>query len=189
MIIRELFTCPIFQQKIENIDLKEYVLFLNKKQKGRNVSNRGGWQSNDFYKPKKQFKNLWEIINISLNEYHKCLGLKGYVSIDNLWFNINYKNNFNITHNHPSSVHSGTFYINTPENCGSIVFHHPSNLVSWTYKNQYIKNYNVINSSLWSFPVEKDWLYIFPSWTNHHVDPNLSDEVRISLAFNSIVKK
>ena len=42
-----------------------------------------------------------------------------------------------------------------------------------------------INSGIVSLTPRKNILFIFPSWSNHSVDPNLSDEPRISLSFNT----
>lgn len=188
MIIRELFACPIFQQKIDNYDLKDYVINLSKN-KTVEKSNTGGWQSDLFFKPEIEFESLWKNIEFSLNKYHQSLQLTGSVYIDNWWFNINYKGHSNKPHNHSNSVHSGTFYINTPEKCGNIYFEHPCSAISWTYPDNIIGEENTINSKSWFLPAIKDWLYIFPSYITHWVEGNLSDEPRISLAFNTKVRK
>ena len=188
MIIRELFAIPVFQEKIDNYDLKDYVIDLSNNDTTVIKSNVGGWQSKQYYKPEKQFESLWNKINLSLNTYHKSLQLKGTPYISDWWFNVNGKGHSNSPHLHGASTHSGTFYINTPENCGDIHFSHPCIGVAWAYPNYMIEKENTENSLSWWFPAKKDWLYIFPSYVTHWVTANESDEPRISVAFNTKVK-
>lgn len=188
MIIKELFACPVFQQKLDNYELKDYVIGLSTNNNSVKKSNTGGWQSDQFTKPEKEFESLWKSIEFSLNKYHQSLQLIGTVYISDLWFNINGKGDSNKPHSHPNSVHSGTFYINTPKNCGNIFFEHPCSSIAWAYPNNIIGVGNVVNSGSWWFPADKSWLYIFPSYLIHWVEGNLSDESRISLAFNTQVR-
>ena len=57
MIIRELFAIPIFQEKIDNYNLKDYVIDLSNNDTTVIKSNIGGWQSKQYYKPEKQFES------------------------------------------------------------------------------------------------------------------------------------
>ena len=51
-------------------------------------------------------------------------------------------------------------------------------------RNWYL-DHNQYNSELWWWlPSEEGRLYIFPSWIKHLVEPNMSDEERISISFN-----
>ena len=44
MIIKELFACPVFQQKLDNYELKDYVIGLSTNNNSVKKSNTGGWQ-------------------------------------------------------------------------------------------------------------------------------------------------
>ena len=44
--------------------------------------------------------------------------------------------------------------------------------------------WNRANSEVWSLDSSEDTLLIFPSWLDHYVEPNESDEDRISISFN-----
>ena len=114
--------------------------------------------------------------------------LKGRVAINEWWFNVNYKGCMNRLHQHPNSIHSGVYYIKAPENCGSIVFPHPSSTLMWGWQGGMLKEPTSTNSSMVSLKPVKNLLYIFPSWADHSVDANESNEERISLSFNTTLK-
>ena len=83
-------------------------------------------------------------------------------------------------------VFSGVFYVKCPEDCGNIVLHHPTESThqyDW-HGNNFEKldrySYGIINPK----SIENK-MYIFPSWLQHDVTPNLNKtEKRISVAFN-----
>ncbi len=125
-------------------------------------------------------------MDISLNIYHKEVArLKGHVEINAWWFNINYKGCANRQHHHPNSIHSGVYYIKTPNNSGDICFPNPNQTIYWGWPGGLHEESNQLNSGIVSLTPRKNILFIFPSWANHSVDPNLSDEPRISLSFNT----
>ena len=181
------FATPIMQDIIES-NLTDYVLNMAAFSKGLKLSNRGGFQSDHFFKPEKEFESLWYSIEERLNHYHNEMKLKGRVAINEWWFNVNYKGCMNRLHQHPNSIHSGVYYIKAPENCGSIVFPHPSSTLMWGWQGGMLKEPTSTNSSMVSLKPVKNLLYIFPSWADHSVDANESNEERISLSFNTTLK-
>ena len=175
------------QDTIES-DLEEYVMDLLRSDKGVQLSNRGGYQSKHFKKPEKEFQVLWEQIESKLNDFHKNIAkLKGHVEINEWWFNVNHKGCMNIQHQHPDSIHSGVYYIKAPDGCGDLCFPNPNQTLQWAWNPGKIvfEELNLVNSGLVSMRPRKNLLYIFPSWSNHSVDTNQSDEPRISLSFNT----
>ena len=179
------FPTPIVQDTIES-DLEQYVMDLSRIDEGVKLSNKGGYQSKHFQKPEKEFQDLWEKIEKKLNIYHKEVArLKGHVEINAWWFNINYKGCANRQHHHPNSLHSGVYYIKTPNNSGDICFPNPNQTIYWGWPGGLHEESNQLNSGIVSLTPQKNILFIFPSWANHSVDPNLSDEPRISLSFNT----
>ncbi|NDB82510.1 MAG: hypothetical protein EB127_07190 [Alphaproteobacteria bacterium] len=122
---------PIIIAYEDNINISiepiiEYIHQLMKNDKGRILSNIGGWQSNNVDHQNPVFKDLFEIFRLKVNEYIDTMNWNIYAEIDNVWINVNYKNNSNRSHVHPNSILSGVFYINVPENSGSIFFENPS---------------------------------------------------------------
>jgi uncharacterized protein (TIGR02466 family) len=179
------FPTPIVQDTIES-DLEQYVMDLSRSDEGVKLSNKGGYQSKHFQKPEKEFQDLWEQIEGKLNEFHKDIAkLKGNVQINEWWFNVNHKGCMNRQHQHPSSLHSGVYYIKAPDKCGDICFPNPNQTLMWGWPGGIVREQNQVNSGIVSMKPLKNLLYIFPSWANHSVDANESEEPRISLSFNT----
>ena len=186
MEIVDIFKQPIAVIKLnENLnELLKYCLSIKQEQEGRKLSNSGGFQSNDINLNTPNINSLIENINLNSNTFLKNVFLsKQNISVVNLWININEYKDYNILHEHPNCMISGVFYVKAPENSGSIVFKNDSDI-------RYYMNYNLTsdlnnyNASMWSFPALENTLYLFPSWLKHFVEPNLSNESRISISFN-----
>jgi len=166
-------------------EVQKFCISYQKKNKGRKVSNEGGYQSDNLNLKLPMFKGL----NISLNQIvnfvsKEFYGLKKELKINQLWFNINKYKDHNIVHQHPKSILSGVFYVNTADKCGDIVFIRDKEISAFLESSS-IENFNSINSSIWKFPAKENTLYVFPSWLNHYVEPNLSKKNRISFSFNT----
>jgi len=180
-----LFPTPITEDKIES-NLEQYVMDLSRIDKGVQLTNDGGYQSRHFQKPEKEFQDLWEQIEAKLNVFHKNIAkLKGHVQIIDWWFNVNYKGSANRQHQHSGSIHSGVYYIKTPENCGALSISNPNQTLMWAWPGGIVKEHDYLNSGVILMKPLKNLLYIFPSWAYHSVDLNQSDQPRISLSFNT----
>ena len=163
----------IFSSFMENIDLNYWIELCYKVKESPNTSvvrsNRGGWQSEsdlhynpDFYPLVKEIKDfIYPVFN---NPHEK---------ITSLWANISPSMGYNNPHTHtsgdayPYKEYSGVIYLKTPSNCGRICF----------------KNLLNTNDVREVIPQEK-MIIIFPAVLEHYVEPNLSNEDRISIAFN-----
>jgi len=164
-------------------DLKKLIDYCFNLKESRKFSNVGGFQSKDLdYKKSKLINNLITIINKHVNEYSKILSLKYDLKIDNIWANINNHKDFNLEHTHPESIVSGCFYIKTPKNSGRIIFHSENKFFINT---QNLIEQNQCNSASWGYSPKENLLLLFPSWLKHHVEPNMSNESRISMSFNT----
>ena len=185
MELIELFKVPLFVALLElDVEsIKSYCLDYKKNNEGRIVSNVGGYQSDDFDIPE-----LEKEIMACVNAFAKSFGVEDELVLDAKWFNINGPNNYNNIHCHPGSLISGVYYVQVPCKSGNIVFDNPSSDVM-------IHNHEGINFNGWnSFNSTKYWqeakvgiLYLFPGWLKHRVEPNLSNEERISISFNTAV--
>jgi uncharacterized protein (TIGR02466 family) len=170
-------------------DLQKYCYDTRKRSEGRKNSNIGGWQSLDstdenifFTSVTEDLKFLTDSLQIShLNFF-----------LINFWININQKNNFNLQHSHPSSFLSGVLYVKVPKNSGKIVFLDPLRQVRVCYEEYWHITDSVSRNKLfykkYEIIPEDGMLILFPSWLEHYVEPNNSDEDRISIAFNIGVK-
>jgi uncharacterized protein (TIGR02466 family) len=160
--------------------IKNKILNLKSKDKGRIVSNYGGWQSKSIEKIDKNFESLFNKISLSVKKIEKHLLLSKELKLINLWYNVNGLGSFNRPHNHLGSVVSGVYYISIPKNSGNLIFLN-QNLDNF-YKS--IKQYNKYNSTIWSVEPENNLCLLFPSYLIHYVEPNLNKEERISISFN-----
>jgi len=181
----DLFKTVIFKTRL-NQDISKLIKFSNKikKQKGRELSNVGGYQSNNLDEKNIALKSLIKEVSKNVNVFSReTLRIPQDLHLDSSWLNINGFKDFNNIHTHPFSIVSGVFYIKTPVDCGSINFHNAAQIKCYVNDN-ILEEYNNYNCSKYYFPVEENDLYLFPSWLDHSVSPNLSNEERISYSFN-----
>ena len=183
----DIFKTGIWKAKLNlNLSsLEKEIESIVKKDKGRKISNVGGYQTNDIdYEKHAQLLFLSEIIKVNTRSYRDSVGLNQNFKIDNMWININKYKDFNKSHLHPYSSISGVFYVKCPKDCGDIVLENNSkDFLSYDW-NPNIKTFTSYTSSDWSIPCEKNLLLLFPSYLRHYVQPNLAEEERISLSFN-----
>ena len=185
--IQDIFKTPVYKTHLKNIDnkaLAKQCINLSSKDKGRVISNDGGYQSNNIQK-----SVLSSSILTACTIFNKDFDLKGSPILDEMWININgYKDN-NITHNHAATSMSGVYYVQTPPKCGELCFWHPAyDLVTLSYNNK-MNNFNAYNSPRWRLPVKAGSLYLFPGYVNHSVEPNMNKTTkRISISFNVLFK-
>ena len=187
--IIDLFKTPLYITKIDlnYKSLASYCLSLQKKDKGRKISNVGGWQSGKLtHKTLGPLKPLLSSIKKEADKFTEQIGLKPMRGITSAWININDYKDSNQIHNHPHSVLSGVYYIKTPKDCGTIDFYHPAfDLLAYDWRNMVKKDFNNYNSHSWWQDSKPGLLYMFPGWIKHKVYPNLNkSESRISISFN-----
>ena len=157
-------------------------------------SNRGGWQS-DYIDINSidnlEFNLLLTEIRNTINKVSSEMGIIPKLDINNMWINMTRYGNYNIPHCHSGSILSGTFYVKTPINCGSIEFENPiAGLMDSYLTHWHLRHEKELTNSPWllqklNVSCEENKLVIFPSWIKHSVEQNLNkDEDRISIAFN-----
>jgi uncharacterized protein (TIGR02466 family) len=188
---------PIFSeflyQEHLNIDihfLETYVKELSTSDCGRKVSNYGGYQSNNLDNNEYTF-SLLENISKHVQKVSGIIGIKKPIlKLHNFWFNINLKKDFNLPHVHPQSIISGVFYIKAPPNCGNLMLkNRNADLVKsyfdyWHLEEEKDYDMTAFTSQIWRVVPEENHLILFPSWVEHYVEPNESNQERISIAFN-----
>jgi uncharacterized protein (TIGR02466 family) len=187
-MIIDIFKTSIYKTSLEN---KEYInYFINllnnqRKLSDKNiVSNIGGFQSKSLNTIDENIKeNLF--IKPAL-EYIKQFNKDYKIELFSFWINCNNKNDYNLLHNHDDSNISGVYYIKAPENSGRIVFQN-GDLTKMNSNNQYCFD-DANFYSRYFVPVKQYDLILFSSETFHYVEPNRSNEERISVAFNLILK-
>lgn len=190
MIVSNWFGNPVWETILENIDnnsIIDYAYSLKKEKPGLLKSNKGGWQCSDIENPNQAYQELISICNEIVMDIHISMGLKKEFPsyIEGSWININPPKSFNIKHLHPRSLFSGVYYAKVPEgDCGSIIFHRDSLVLSFI-PDYIVDEWNDLTSGTATYKIKTGTLLIFPSWFEHSVSPNFTDEDRISIAFNT----
>lgn len=188
MKLDNIFFNYIASQKLD-LDLDELTTYCyDHKKNNQSVlkSNYGGWQSNKLNLNDEKLQSVINsIVRVSIDiiNYYQ---LSDPFFVENVWININGKYDYNRPHIHSSSVISGCFYIKAPKDCGNLVLQNPNSRIAC-----FEENFNRINPLIYShydIVPEENMIYMFPSWIEHYVEPNRSDEDRISMAFNIGVK-
>jgi uncharacterized protein (TIGR02466 family) len=186
MKVSSWFATPIWYDvlDLDNTHLEKFCYNMREKDsEGAHKSNLGGWQSKDFadyskirnfeYKIKECFYSCFEQMG-----YHKPNDI-----IMNCWININKKGDRNKPHVHSHSVYSGVYYVKTNDKSGNIIFER-NQLDAFLIGAVPVKTPTELNSCKVCHKPVNGKVVIFPSQISHYVEPNESDEDRISIAFN-----
>ena len=185
------FATPIWTSIIPkhleiNDKMFRYIKSLQKKdQSGINRSNLLGWHSKDFDLELKQPRFFVNSISPQLNSVLTDMGwdIKNQeIKITGMWAVINKKNSSNAMHIHSNNYISAAYYVKAPVNCGDIVFYDPR--FAATYRYPKISKTNKLNSNIVSFQPKEGMLVLFPSYLQHSVNVNKTDEERIVISFN-----
>jgi uncharacterized protein (TIGR02466 family) len=175
--------------QLDNRLFEREVIEWSKKDKGIKRTNMIGWHSTTDMHKIPVFKPLVdELFKMQIEMYREEF-LSREPIIGNMWANINPPGGYNRPHIHPNSHFSGVYYIKAPQNSGDIVFNDPRSGAHMIMPER-IKD-SKPPSHLWREvrinPLEGR-LIMFPSWLWHCVDPNESNDIRISVSFNFIQK-
>ena len=154
--------------------------------KNTNINTTDNWQSNSFLHKNEKYNSLTqkiiEIINKVLQDYEYDFDS---FEITGMWSNVLKPGEAHRPHTHSNNFLSGVFYVESDE-FANIQFMDPrpaANVIEPT-----IKSYNKENSARWFFSSTKNTLIIFPSWLLHYVPVNKSNNNRVSIAFNIMLK-
>ena len=175
--------------QLDNRLFEREVVEWSKKDKGVKRTNMIGWHSTTDMHKIPVFKPLVdELFKMQMEIYREELLTREPI-IGNMWANINPPGGYNRPHIHPNSHFSGVYYIKAPQNSGEIVFNDPRSAAHMVMPDR-VKDIKP-PSHLWREvrvnPLEGRIL-MFPSWLWHCVEPNGSNDIRISVSFNFIQK-
>ena len=175
--------------QLDNRLFEREVIEWSKKDKGVKRTNMIGWHSTTDMHKIPVFKPLVdELFKMQIEMYREEF-LSREPIIGNMWANINPPGGYNRPHIHPNSHFSGVYYIKAPQNSGEIVFNDPRSGAHMIMPER-VKDIKP-PSHLWREvrvnPLEGRML-MFPSWLWHCVEPNESNDIRISVSFNFIQK-
>lgn len=182
MNLHPLFPTPVaFADFPRDFTTEELDFIMNQDQRP-NMGNTTS--SNNFVLDRPELADIREFCQASIDDYLAQV----YASTNNVglritqsWFNYTGNNQFHHRHDHPNSVVSGVFYIQSNKLTDKIFFYKKlSNLRLPT------ENFNPYNSESWWFEAVPRQLILFPSTLEHSVE-TLKDYVgtRVSMSFNT----
>ena len=191
MMIKAAYFPTIVYAKDVNLNNRLFenaVIEWSQKDQGIKRTNLKGWHSETDMHKIPVFKPLVDELFKMQHEIYKEEWLDKEPTMGNMWANINPPGAMNRPHIHPNSHFSGVYYIKAPKNSGQIVFNDPRTLSHMLMPTRIEKT---PPSYLWREvrvdPLEGR-IIMFPSWLWHCVDPNESNDIRISVSFNFIQK-
>ncbi len=185
------FPTPVWASKIDNYKEtnEEMFQYIKKEQsndqKGVLRSNVKGWHSKDFDLNDSGPKNFIKLISPMIEQLIIDMdweNRKQSVKINNMWAIINSGGAANQRHQHGNSTISGAYYVRAPSNSGDIVFYDPRPAPVYSYPNS--NNPNSLNAQVNSISPSEGALILFPSYLDHSVNSNESNEERIVISFN-----
>tara|TARA_R100000700_G_C3140081_1_gene122201 strand:+ start:430 stop:1029 length:600 start_codon:yes stop_codon:yes gene_type:complete len=191
--LHSFFITPVFSFNLEGYSsLKDDIIEFKKEDqigvKGRSTD--GGWHSKDNLHNHPNFSNLRsEIFNFA-DEAFMHLGVqKMYMpEMTGMWGIINPPGSSNKLHNHPYNFLSGVFYLQVPENSGQIIFHDPKPQAE-VLSPPKVENHSIHVAHRVNFQPKNGTLLFFPSYLNHEVEENNSQDDRIIVSFNINFKR
>jgi len=191
------FSTPVWINEINNseninTELKNYIYKEKEKNpEGARKSNVNGWHSDEFDLKNENLKNFISEISKNIESAIKDMNWDletQIVKITSMWSIINNKDAFNEKHHHGNSALSAAYYVKAKQNAGNIVFYDPRQANVFHHPTS--KEVNSVNAQVQSVTPKAGTLVLFPSYLEHKVNPNLSNDERIVISFNvSLIRK
>tara|TARA_R110000744_G_scaffold275263_1_gene388195 strand:+ start:251 stop:838 length:588 start_codon:yes stop_codon:yes gene_type:complete len=185
------FATPIYIENIGSLDFNNYlerhILKWQSEDKGIQKTNKNGWHSLDNMHTKKEYEPLIEDLYTAQKIIYEKENYELEPFLGNMWANINPPGSYNVPHIHPNSLWSGVYYIKTPKNCGSLTIEDPKSvgLMTSPKRKENSPGYSLRQIK---YTPNAGTLIMFPSYLNHWVNTNESDDIRISVSFNFLQK-
>ena len=185
-----LFSTPVYQNQNEDLITPELLNFVQSQNYLKfNIKNNGQMTQDTYILDRPEMHLIKKYIADNLYEYvHNVLGydlsnMDAYFL--NSWITRHDKGDSSLEHLHTNSIISGTFYIQSDQDSGDLVFKNP--LYSGIFPSAIepdIHSPNMFNSSQYTAGAKTGNLVLFPSNLLHYTYENNSNRERYCLAFN-----
>ena len=186
------FPTPIYIADIKhptlNQELERDIVAWSNQDKGVTRTNIKGWHSHTNMNELPQFKKLVDMLYACQKTIYEQENLDSEPVLGNMWANINPPGSMNRAHQHPNSLWSGVYYIKAPKNSGYLKIDDPRASAAMLRPRQ---KKGPAPTRLWRehhYEPIAGRCIMFPSWLMHCVDPNESNDIRISVSFNFLQK-
>jgi len=188
MIREEFFPTSVFGKdiKLDNDKLAQDIINWSNQDKGLQKTNYKGWHSQTDMHTKAEYRPLVDELITMCKEVFKEEWLDREPMLGNMWANINPKEGMNQPHIHPNSLFSGVYYVKSNPQAGRLKIYDPrpgAQIIMPVRKKGQPPKHLWRDANLDPFPGR---IIMFPAWLWHAVEPNESNDIRISVSFNFI---
>ena len=194
MITEYHFPTLIYIKDLPNaVELNQYleqqiVKWSQADPKGHKRTNVKGWHSTTDMNQKEEYNVLTKELFAMQDEIYKKEYLSPKPVLGNMCANVNYPGGYNRPHLHPNSLFSGVYWIKTPMKSGNLMLYDPRPGVQMVMPN---RKDDQLPPELWRevhYEPMAGRIIMFPSWLWHEVRTNESNDTRISVSFNFLLR-
>ena len=169
-----------------NAQLEKDILKWSKEDNGVTKTNVKGWHSQTDMQTKSEYKPLVDQLFLAMRHVWDDQHLDREAQLGNMWANINPPGGSNQPHVHPNCLYTGVYYIKSNIKSGKLRLYDPRPGIQLVMP---LRKSGDTSKDLWR-DVHLDpipgRIIIFPAWMWHTVEPNESNDIRISVSFNFI---
>ena len=188
-MFRELhFPTPIYIADIKhptlNQELERDIVAWSKQDKGIVRTNVQGWHSDTNMSELPEYQKLVRMLYECQKTIYEQEHYESEPFLGNMWANINPPGGMNRAHQHPNSLWSGVYWIKTPKDCGDLKIDDPRSSAAMCRPRQKEGEKPLRLLREYGYTPKEGRVIMFPSWLMHCVEPNESNDIRISVSFN-----
>jgi uncharacterized protein (TIGR02466 family) len=188
MIIEKFFPTIVYGKdvQLDNNKLAQDIVNWSNQDKGVSKTNYKGWHSTTDMGQKPEYQQLVTELLRMQKEIYNNEHLDRHARLGNMWANINPTDGMNQPHIHPNSLFSGVYYVKSQPKAGRLKIYDPRPGVQFIMPTRKPGN---PGKDMWrdvNIEPVVGRIIMFPAWLWHSVEPNKSNDLRISVSFNFI---
>ena len=188
MIIEKFFPTIVYGKdvQLDNNKLAQDIVNWSNQDKGVSKTNYKGWHSTTDMGQKPEYQQLVTELLRMQKEIYANEHIDRHAILGNMWANINPTDGMNQPHIHPNSLFSGVYYVKSQPNAGRLKIYDPRPGVQFIMPT---RKPGDPGRDMWrdaNIEPVVGRIIMFPAWLWHSVEPNKSNDLRISVSFNFI---
>ena len=188
MIIEKFFPTIVYGKdvQLDNNKLAQDIVNWSNQDKGVSKTNYKGWHSTTDMGQKPEYQQLVTELLRMQKEIYDNEHLDRHARLGNMWANINPTDGMNQPHIHPNSLFSGVYYVKSQPKAGRLKIYDPRPGVQFIMP---VRKPGDPGKDMWrdaNIQPVVGRIIMFPAWLWHSVEPNKSNDIRISISFNFI---
>jgi len=186
MIIEKFFPTIVYGKdvQLDNNKLAQDIVNWSNQDKGVSKTNYKGWHSTTDMGQKPEYQQLVTELLRMQKEIYNNEHLDRHARLGNMWANINPTDGMNQPHIHPNSLFSGVYYVKSQPKAGRLKIYDPRPGVQFIMP---VRKPGDPGKDMWrdaNIQPVVGRIIMFPAWLWHSVEPNKSNDLRISVSFN-----